>query len=125
MAGEFTLDTSKLETALLRSEKETERGIGRGLTAIKNDWVADSVDIAPIGPLKYGGGNLRKQISGQVDDVSVIVKGNATHGDDAFNYGYWVHEVHGNKFLDDAFDEDKAQETLEREVEKALRKAGF
>lgn len=123
MAGEFTLDTSKLKDALLRSEKETERGIRRGLTAIKNDWVADAVDIAPIGPLKYGGGNLRRQINGQVDDVSVIVRGNATHG--GFNYGYWVHEIHGNKFLDNAFDEAKAQETLEREVEKALRKAGF
>lgn len=40
MAGEFTLDTSKLKGALLRSEKETERGIRRGLTVIKNDWVA-------------------------------------------------------------------------------------
>lgn len=118
MAGEFTLDTSKLKGALLRSEKETERGIKRGLTAIKNDWVADAVDIAPIDT-----GNLRKQISGQVDDVSVMVKANAVHV--GFNYGYYIHEVRGNKFLDDAFDEAKAQEALEREVEKALRKAGF
>ena len=122
MAGEFTLDTSKLKGALLRSEKETERGIRRGLTAIKNDWVADAVDLAPVAT-----GNLQSQINGQVDDVSVIVKGNARHDEkgDVFNYGYYIHEVRGNKFLDDAFDEAKAQETLEREVEKALRKAGF
>ena len=118
MAGEFTLDTSKLKGALLRSEKETERGIKRGLIAIKNDWVADAVDLAPMDT-----GNLRKQISGQVDDVSVMLRANAVHG--GFNYGYYIHEVRGNKFLDDAFDEAKAQETLEREVEKALRKAGF
>jgi len=122
MAGNFTLDTSRLKGALLRSESETENGIRRGLTTIKNDWVADSVDLAPV-----DSSNLQKQINGQVDDVSVIVRGNARHDDrgDIFNYGYYIHEVRGNKFLDDAFDEAKAQQALEREVEKALRKAGF
>ena len=118
MANGFTLDTSKLKGALLRSEKETDKGIKRGLTAIKNDWVAEAVDIAPL-----DSGNLRKQISGQVDDVSVMVRANAVNT--GFNYGYYIHEVRGNKFLDDAFDETKAQESLESEVEKALRKAGF
>lgn len=118
MATGFTLDTSKLKTAINRSEKETDKGVKRGLTAIKNDWVADAVDLAPMDT-----GNLRKQISGQVDDVSVMLRANAVHG--GFNYGYYIHEVRDNKFLDDAIDEDKALKTLEREVEKALRKAGF
>jgi len=118
MAGNFSLDMSKLEGAILRAENETNKGVKRGLVAIKNDWVANSVDVAPIDT-----GNLRKQISGQIDELSVMVDADATRGD--FNYGYYIHEVRGNKFIDDALDEAKAQATLEREVTRAIREAGF
>lgn len=118
MAGNFSLDMSKFEGALLRAEKETKKGIKQGLVAIKNDWVADSVDAAPIDT-----GNLRKQISGRIDETSIVVESKATRGD--FNYGYYIHEVRGDKFIDDALDEDKAAETLRLAVVKALYEAGF
>lgn len=120
MARNFTLDLPKLREALERSVDETENGVKRGLIAVKNDWVADAVDIAPVKTH-----NLQKQISGQVDDVSVMITANARRKNGDFNYGYYVHEVAGNKFLDNSIDEAQAQATLEREIEKALRKAGF
>lgn len=118
MAGNFSLDMSRFEGALLRAEKETKKGVKRGLVAIKNDWVADAVDAAPIDT-----GNLRRQINGQVGVSNIVVTANGKRGD--FNYGYYIHEVQGNKFLDNSLDEDKAAETLEREILKAIYEAGF
>lgn len=130
MASDFNLDTSALKQALAKSPQAANKGAAIALTDIKNDWVADSVDIAPIDTA-----NLRRQIVGEVFDPGasgrVEVLANATRG--GFNYAYYIHEDKGlavsgeKKFLDMPAEEnvDKWTEWLEQEVANELKKAGW
>lgn len=135
MAGDFTIDTSALDRALQISPQAANKGAAIALTDIKNDWVADSVDVAPI-----DSSNLRRQITGEVFDPGasgrVEVHANATRGGSKrFNYAYYIHEndaggrsVNGEKkFIDKPAEDNIAKwsQWLEDEVARELRRAGW
>ena len=138
MAGSFKLDIGPLRKAIAKSPEHAGRGARQAMDDIKDDWVKEARDIAPLDT-----SNLRKQIAGEVEggalDLSAIVTGNATQeskGGKRFNYGYYIHEKNagGNqlrtpgtvkKFLDESADEAKWQKWLEEEVGDALKKAGW
>ena len=138
MASDFRLDSSALDRALRISPEAANRGAAIALGDIKNDWVADSVDIAPL-----DSANLRRQIVGEVFDPGasgrIEVHANATRGGNArFNYAYYIHEQDAGgrgllttgtekKFLDKPLEDNqsKYQQWLEDEVKTALRRAGW
>lgn len=145
--AEFYFEASGIAQAMERSIDATARGILNGLTDVKNDWKAESVDIAPIDT-----SNLRQQIAAEVftegNDKGVEISANSTRGpgvmtsqktgkpkriDRRFNYAYYIHESNGNavtgekKFLDKpALDNtQKWADWIEREIESELRRAGW
>lgn len=134
MAGEFYFESNGLAQAMERSIDATARGMMNGLTDVKNDWKAESVDAAPIDT-----SNLRQQIAAEVftegDSAGVEITANATRGSRRFNYAYYIHEedagganVNGEKkFLDKpALDnKEKWADWIEREIESELRRAGW
>ncbi len=134
MAGEFYFESNGLAQAMERSIDATARGMLNGLTDVKNDWKAESVDAAPIDT-----SNLRQQIAAEVftegDSTGVEITANATRGSRRFNYAYYIHEedagganVNGEKkFLDKpALDnKEKWADWIEREIESELRRAGW
>lgn len=134
MAGEFYFESNGLAQAMERSIDATARGMLNGLTDVKNDWKAESVDAAPIDT-----SNLRQQIAAEVftegNDAGVEITANATRGSRRFNYAYYIHEedagganVNGEKkFLDKpALDnKEKWADWIEREIESELRRAGW
>lgn len=141
MAAEFELDISKLLEAMRKSPEAAERGAKQALGDIKDDWVREARDIAPIAP---NGGNLRKQIHGNVKGIGneglVEIEANATQdtGGKRFNYAYYIHEHDAGgkqlrtpgtvkKFLDESGEKRKGewQKWLEEEIKDALEKEGW
>lgn len=136
MAVDFRLDLTPLRKAIERSPESAGKGAIGAMGEIKDDWVREARDIAPIDTA-----NLRKQIHGEVDvdglNSSVIVTGDATNDiGDRFNYGYYIHELDAGggtlqtpgtekKFLDESADETRWQKLLEKRVLGALRKDGW
>jgi len=134
MAGEFYFESNGLAQAIERSIDATARGMLNGLTDVKNDWKAESVDAAPIDT-----SNLRQQIAAEVftegDSTGVEITANATRGSRRFNYAYYIHEedagganVNGEKkFLDKPAQDNKEKwaDWIEREIESELRRAGW
>lgn len=138
MAIEFEMDITALKTAVKFAPKVAGDAAVKGMDAIKDDWVAEARDIAPLDK-----GNLRKQIKGKVEpdgiNSSVIVTGDAvnrTKGYGRFNYGYYIHEKKAGgkqlrtpgteyEFLDKAVDEARWQKKLEGNIFNALRKVGW
>jgi len=134
MAGEFYFDSGALAKALHKSVEATARGAKNGLTDVKNDWKAESVDIAPIDT-----SNLRKQITAEVftegNSTGVEISANATRGPKRFNYAYYIHEenaggksVNGEKkFLDKPAQQNQTKwaKWIEDEIQAELRKAGW
>lgn len=134
MAGEFYFESNGLAQAMERSIDATARGMLNGLTDVKNDWKAESVDAVPIDT-----SNLQQQIAAKVftdgDSTGVEITANATRGSRRFNYAYYIHEedagganVNGEKkFLDKpALDnKEKWADWIEREIESELRRAGW
>lgn len=137
MAGEFYFESNGLAQAMERSIDATARGMLNGLTDVKNDWKAESVDVAPIA--EKLGGTLRRSIDAEIftdgDSTGVEITANATRGSRRFNYAYYIHEedagganVNGEKkFLDKpALDnKEKWADWIEREIESELRRAGW
>lgn len=137
MGSEFYFDSDALSKALEKSVDATARGLLNGLTDVKNDWKAESVDIAPIA--EKLGGTLRRSIEAEVfsegDSVGVEITANATRGPKRFNYAYYIHEedaggknVSGEKkFLDKPAlqSQEKWAKWIEGELESELRKAGW
>lgn len=139
----FELDLSELDRAFLRSPQIVGETTEDVLDEIKDDWVMEARDIAPISPEM--GGNLRRQIKGRVQEAgmnsSIMVTGNATNhtrGYGTFNYGYYIHEGHmseagkslrtpGTKeeFLKESVDEPKWQRMLVQRVLTKLRGLGW
>lgn len=129
---DFTLDTAQLDRALRLSPAAAGRGAATALKDIKNDWVAEAIDAAPVDTA-----NLRRQIAGEVINPGtsglIEVHANATRGQSRFNYAYYIHEDAGRavsgekKFLDKPAEANEAkwQRWLEEELEKELRRAGF
>jgi len=134
MAGEFYFDSNMMARAIERSIDATARGMLNGLTDVKNDWKAESVDAAPIDT-----SNLRQQITAEVftegSGPGVEITANATRGSRRFNYAYYIHEedagganVSGEKkFLDKPAqdNQEKWARWIEREIESELREAGW
>ena len=131
MASGFSIrvDLNSLHQLLRSSADSVEQGAKAGLEDIRDEWVADAVDIAPLDK-----GALRAAIDGQVDGLTVTVMGNALQGD--FNYGYYIHELNAGgkslkhpgtekKFLDNSFDEKKFEKILEDEIQRRLKGAGW
>lgn len=134
MAGEFYFESNGLAQAMERSIDATARGMLNGLTDVKNDWKAESVDAAPIDT-----SNLRQQIAAEVftegDSTGVEITANATRGSRRFNYAYYIHEedagganVNGEKkFLDKPAqqNQEKWARWIEEEIGSELRRAGW
>ncbi|MFJ3389728.1 hypothetical protein [Lysinibacillus sp. NPDC086135] len=132
---EFHIDLSQMTQALKKSPDAVGKALLTGLTDVKNDWKAESVDIAPIA--KKLGGTLRRSIDAEVftdgEGASVEITANATRGTRKFNYAYYIHEGNGNvlsgekKFLDKPAMESKEKwrRWLEDEIQSELRKAGW
>lgn len=132
MAGEFTFDMRALHTAVSRSIHATGEGLRDGLNDVKNDWITESEQIAPLKD-----GHLREALSGEVRDLSVEVgvKGSdlrRTSGKD-FNYAAYIHDYEGRavsgekKFLDVAAQTNQAEweRMMERSLERTFRRAGW
>ena len=132
MGREFYFESDVLSQALRKSIDATARGLKNGLTDVKNDWKAESVDIAPIKD-----NALRESIDAKVftasDGPGVEIFSKATRGSRQFNYAYYIHEDKGNaisgekKFLDKPAEQnqDKWAQWLEDEIQSELRKAGW
>ncbi|MGE6488512.1 hypothetical protein [Paenisporosarcina sp. NPDC076898] len=138
MAIKFEMDLSSLHDAIQHAPKVAGEAAVKGLDSIKDDWVMEARDIAPL-----DSGNLRKQIKGKVNpdglESNVMVTGNAvnhTSGYGRFNYGYYLHELQAEgkklqtpgteyEFLDKSVDESRWQTILEGRILSALGKIGW
>lgn len=132
MGSEFYFDSDALAQAFRKSIGATALGLKNGLTDVKNDWQAESVDIAPLKD-----NALRESIKAEVftgsDGPGVEITANATRGSRRFNYAYYIHEDRGNaisgekKFLDKPAEQkqDKWTKMIEDEIQSELRKAGW
>lgn len=133
MAKDFELDLGPLRQLLAKSPEAAGRGARQALDDIKDDWVRQSRDIAPLDT-----SNLRQQIAGEVEgqelNSKVIVTANAAQK--GFNYGYYIHEENAGgkslrtpgtvkKFLDESADEAKWRRWLEEEIADELKRAGW
>lgn len=126
MAGTFTFDMSQFNKALKGAPDAVAKGVKTGLRDIKNDWQADSVDIAPLQD-----GTLRMSIDAKASDLEVEITANAVRN--GFNYAYYIHEDKGTavtgekKFLDVPAqqNEGKWAQWLEEEIGNELKKAGW
>lgn len=137
---EFELDLAPLVKAIEKAPDKIEDGVVEALEVIKDDWVSESRDIAPIDT-----SNLRRQIKGKVNKAglnsSVETTANAvtrTRGNRRFNYAYYIHEGYmsrdgkhlltpGTKeqFLKESVDEKKWQNYLENTVFSKLKRLGW
>lgn len=145
---EFKIDVTEMVRALKRMPNELDDATKAALTDIKNDWVAESVDIAPIYKKEnypehkrsQGGGTLRQSIHGDIlgggVERYIEVSDNATRN--GFNYAYYIHEMNAGgkqlrepgtekKFLDKPLDDNKSkyERWLREEYEKAIRRSGW
>lgn len=132
MTGEFYFESNGLIQAMERSIDATARGMLNGLTDVKNDWKAESVDIAPLKD-----NTLRPSIKAEVfmegDGAGVEITANATRGSRQFNYAYYIHEDEGRavtgekKFLDKPAqqNQEKWARWIEDEIGSELRRAGW
>lgn len=137
--AEFSLDMSKFTRAMKRSPEAVGRGAAIALGDIKNDWVRESRDLAPLDK-----SHLRKQIRGDVVNpgISGMVEVHANAGQNVsgkrFNYAYYIHEQDAGgrtlrlagaekKFLDAALERRRSeyQRWLEEEIKAELKKQGW
>lgn len=133
MAKDFQLDLGPLQQLIAKSPEAAGTGARQALGDIKDDWVKEARDIAPL-----DSSNLRRQINGELEgqalNSTAIVTANAKQ--DGFNYGYYIHELGAGgknlrtpgtvkEFLDVSADEAKWQRWLEEDIREALQKAGW
>lgn len=138
MAGiEFNI--RDLKRALDKARNAIERGAAQALGDIKDDWVREARDIAPLDK-----GALRRNIQGQVLNPGtggiVEVESNAvnTTGGRRFNYAYYIHEMNagGNqlrkpgtvkKYLKESAENrmSEYERWLTEDIKDELRKAGW
>lgn len=111
------------------------------LSDIKDDWIREARDIAPIDT-----SNLRKQIDGTIEkggtgfSSELIVSSNAVQEREGktFNYAYYIHEGYmakdGKKlrtigteeeFLTKSLDEEKYKKWFEKEINQKLKGLGW
>ena len=140
MAGSFSLDMSALIRALEKSPDSVGEGSHIAMDRIKDNWVAEAVNIAPL-KKKTLRGSIAGEVEGESLKSQVIVTANAVNkskNGKRFNYGYYIHEGHMaedgkhlqhsgtvEKFLEDSVKETKWHGWLEDEVSDALKKEGW
>ena len=130
MSSDFKIDSRKLERALRRSPRVAGAKVSGTMDEIKQDWVKESRDVAPI-----DSGNLRRQLrgskKGELLDTTVTVNGNAgTSIGSGFNYGLYIHEYNAGgkrvkgekKYLDVPAEQnkDKWAKWLEDSIKRSL-----
>ncbi|NYV68914.1 hypothetical protein MHI39_20190 [Heyndrickxia sp. FSL K6-6286] len=139
MAKEFTLDLQPLENLIKKSPLAAAAGGKQALDDIKDDWVRQSRDIAPLDSR-----NLHDQIDGKVEgngfksEVVISANAKAKSGTGDFNYAYYIHEQDAGgkqlrhpgtvkKFLDESADErlEEWQRWLEDGIAEALKREGW
>lgn len=141
MAREFELDLRPLRQLINRSPSLAARGAQKAMGDIKDDWVREARDIAPLKTT-----NLRQQINGVVEpdginsEVVVTANASAQNGGGNFNYAYYIHEGHMaadgkrlrhpgtvEQFLDESADSNKQRylQMLENEIKEELRRGGW
>jgi hypothetical protein len=139
MARSFTLDLTPLINLIERSPELAARGAERAMDDIKDDWVREARDIAPLDT-----GNLRRQIHGDVEgsglNSEVVVVANATARSNRgnFNYAYYIHELDAGgkqlrtpgtekQFLDNSAERNKRRylEMIEDDIKDELRRGGW
>lgn len=128
MARHATINVEKLERAISRTPAKMKKHSTKALAQIKDDWVADARDIAPLDT-----GNLRRQIHGKSDKRKIVVFGSAKNN--SFDYGLYLHEYDNHswlktpgtkhKFLDESIDEKEVAVTITNAVIDALKEAGW
>ncbi|MDQ0174380.1 hypothetical protein [Bacillus chungangensis] len=134
MAKEFHLDLKKFKRAIRTSPRAVKRGATQALGDIKDDWIREARDVAPMDKR-----NLRDQITGESDTAEVVVTANATTDSGGrFNYAYYIHELDAGgkslrhagtekKFLDVSADKRETawQQWLESDIKAALKRSGW
>lgn len=132
MAGEFTIDIRALQSALEQSVTATGEGLREGLNDVKNDWLTESEQIAPLKD-----GHLREALDGKVEgltlEVGVTASDLKSTSGKAFNYAAYIHDYGGRavtgekKFLDVPAKTNQAEweRMMERSLENSLKKAGW
>lgn len=138
MTLKFSLDLEPLKKAINRAPEEFRQGAAAGLEAVKDEWVMEAVDIAPVDK-----GDLRRSIKGRVKNdglnSNVTITANAvtrTRAGTRFNYAYYIHEKDAGgrrlrtpgtekKFLDKSFDQKRFQKILEDKIFGRLRGKGW
>lgn len=128
MARHATINVERMERAISRTPSKMRKHSRKALMEIKDDWVADARDIAPLDT-----GNLRRQINGRSDNKKVVVFGSAKN--QGFDYGLYLHEYGDHtklqtpgtkhKFLDESIDETEVAVKITNAVIDALKEAGW
>lgn len=128
MARHATIDTAKLERAIRRTPSKMNKHSKIALSEIRDDWVADARDIAPLDT-----GNLRRQIKGKSDSKKITVFGSAKNN--GFDYGLYLHEYGletklktpgtRHQFLDESIDEAEVATKIINATIDALKEAGW
>ncbi|MGF9711626.1 HK97 gp10 family phage protein [Paenibacillus naphthalenovorans] len=106
MARSLEIDMSAFVKALEQAPEIVGEAAKRGLHDALDEWKRESTDLAP---LSKGGGTLRRGIStevngagldlsGEITAVAVEVAERGKWAGRRFNYAYYIHEVHPNKF---------------------------
>ena len=128
MGQHASINTGRLERAIRRTPAKMKKHARIALTDIKDNWVADARDIAPLDT-----GNLRRQIVGKSNHMQVVLTGSAKNN--GFDYGLYLHEYGDHtklktagtkhKFLDESIDEDEVAATIINATLDALKEAGW
>lgn len=128
MARHASINVEKLNRAISRTPSKMRKHSRIALTEIKDDWVADARDIAPLDT-----GNLRRQINGRSDTKKIVVMGSAKNN--GFDYGLYLHEYGDHttlntpgtrhKFLDESIDEGEVAVKIINAAIDALKEAGW
>ncbi|MED4399775.1 hypothetical protein [Metabacillus fastidiosus] len=129
-------DLRDLEHLILSSPRAVSLGVRRAFDNIRDDWLDKSEAITPLET-----GHLRRETEGEVEghdlDTLSVVLLNTAESADGFNYAHYIHEENfggktprngmEKKFLDKPLEENanEYKQTLEREVENQLRRAGW
>lgn len=115
MAADIRVDftDAKLLAAMKLSPRRADEGLENAFAKIKDEWTYDATNAAPMRT-----GNLRDQINGTSSAKGVLLRDNAVNN--GFNYSYYIHEIKGNKYIDNTLDEAQVKQILEDELRASL-----
>ena len=121
----FVLNTAEILWKISATDGLLQTGVRKGAHDVLNLWQAEARHDAP-----HDTGTLRKNIEQKLEvskglNADLTLTSNAYR--DKFNYAYYQHEVRGNKYLDRSAKrvDPRVRITLENEIRKSIRKAGW